>query len=111
MRGVGVQLANIIGDHASTPNHAETSTSFYREESESHDGPPPHSVSDTVAIDCDVVEDPKDVLRANLVQLAFQSYPVDAETLAERVLLRGMYRVLQLLENPPSMKQVLAHEH
>ena len=108
MRGVGVELANIIKNHATTPNHAETGTSYDREESESHDGPPPPSVSDTVAIDCDVVEDPKDVLRANLVQLAFQSYPVDAETLAERVLLRGTDRVLQFVGKTPSLKQVLA---
>ena len=83
MRGVGVRLANIFKDHGSTPDHAETRTSCDMKESESPDGPLPRSLSDAVAIDCEDADDPKDVLRLNLIQLASQRYPVDAETLAE----------------------------
>ena len=76
--------------------------------SESPDGS--LSLFDAVVIDCEDADDPKDVLRLNLIQLASHRYSVDAETLAERILLRGTDRVHQLLGDPPSIKRVLADE-
>ena len=61
MRGVGVQLANIIKEHASTPDQEETLTTCDMEESP--DRPLPISLSAAVAMDCEDADDPKDVLR------------------------------------------------